>query len=129
MRTHNDATRHSRVADDAYTKMVTKTWVKGKPITNDEWSWLTVADCLSAGHAPPENIIPMPLELRRPDIVITGIGDSGTRGVHDLLQNLGVAMSSATNPAHDDIMTRPALSSLPSLLNASGGAATRPSPP
>lgn len=31
--------------------------------------------------------------MQRPDVAVFGIGDSGTRGVHNLLQNLGLAMS------------------------------------
>lgn len=40
-----------------------------------------------------------------PDLVITGIGDSGTRGVQDLLHKLGMRFCSATNDANDNLLT------------------------
>ena len=50
----------------------------------------TCPNVSSSSHVPP------------PKIVIAGIGDSGTRGVRNLLYKLGVQMCSIVNPASDN---------------------------
>jgi len=44
-------------------------------------------------------------EAAIPDIVIFGVGDSGTRGVKAMMENLGVAMCGMTNPSGDNLNT------------------------
>jgi len=56
-----------------------------------------------------------------PNVVIVGIGDSGTRGVKLMMQHLGISMCSQTNATEDNALTKPAHQYIPSLLEAANG--------
>lgn len=61
------------------------------------------------------------VEVAAPDIVILGIGDSGTRGVKGMMQSLGVAMCHNVNPTQDNRFTMPAQNKIWALLRAAEG--------
>lgn len=57
-----------------------------------------------------------------PNVVIFGIGDSGTRGVKLMMQHLGISMCSQSGPnTGDNALTKPAQEYVPSLLEAANG--------
>jgi hypothetical protein len=56
-----------------------------------------------------------------PDIVITGVGDSGTRGVLELLEHLGVTMCPEKHKQGDNYWTKPPQLYIPDLLISAGG--------
>merc|ERR1719188_1707995 len=54
-----------------------------------------------------------------PDIVIFGVGDSGTRGVKEMLEHLGVVFCHEVNKAGDSMWH--IMDYIPSLLSSSNG--------
>uniref|UniRef100_A0A7S1FI27 Protein-tyrosine sulfotransferase n=1 Tax=Noctiluca scintillans TaxID=2966 RepID=A0A7S1FI27_NOCSC len=65
--------------------------------------------------------IPQHAKSSVPDVVIFGVGDSGTRGVKAMMEHLGVAMCFNTTDAGDNMYTQPTQSMIGELLRAANG--------
>lgn len=130
----SEGTQETYAADDAlldeahcqasWNQLVERFWIApGQSIGNLDIKHSQLGECLSRGYDLAGGFSPVE-KLLRPSLVITGIGDSGTRGVHDLMQGLGLAVSLFTNRPHDDAAMRPSTLAIPALLQASSGVLT-----
>jgi len=104
-----------------FATVVRETWLEPLRLTLPPANLLNnVQSCLSRGYNLTLGLEPIE-QVQRPNIVTVGIGDSSTQGVHNLLSNLGLAVSLNVAPTEEDLATYPSTLAIPALLTASSG--------
>ena len=73
----------------------------------------------------PDGLVNAVSHQTRPHIIIAGLGDSGTRGVRDLMNAVGVGMCSCTNPSMDNNLSFPVHDCLDNLLQGGNGVVSK----
>lgn len=82
--------------------------------------FMDFGDCSSRIDVP-DGLVDAVSHQTRPHIIIAGLGDSGTRGVRDLMDAVGVGMCSCTNPSMDNNLSFPVHDCVDNLLAGGNG--------